>query len=66
MKKEELKVKSISELEDELLASQKKLFNLKLQKDVNGDGQRAQTHNLKIVRRRIARLKTILNEKRKS
>jgi len=59
MKASELKTKSSTELQDELVALLKQQFNLRMQK---ATGQLTATHQLRVVRRDIARLKTILNE----
>ncbi len=59
MKASELKTKSATELQDELHALLRQQFNLRMQK---ATGQLTATHQLKVVRRDIARLKTILNE----
>ena len=60
MKASELGEKSVEELNAELLGLLREQFNLRMQKST---GQLAQTHTLKTVRRNIARIKTILNEK---
>jgi len=60
MKASELKVKSVEELNAELLGLLREQFNLRMQA---ATGQLAQTHLLKLVRRDIARVKTILTEK---
>ncbi|CAI3791329.1 MULTISPECIES: 50S ribosomal protein L29 [Rheinheimera] len=60
MKASELKVKSVEELNAELLGLLREQFNLRMQA---ATGQLAQTHLLKQVRRDIARVKTILTEK---
>ena len=60
MKLAEMREKSTAELEQELLVLLKEQFNLRIQKAAS---QLTQTHLLKQVRRDIARLKTILNEK---
>lgn len=60
MKASELRVKTSDELVAELAASQKELFNLRMQKSA-GEAQRQ--HNFKQVRRKCAQIKTILNEK---
>lgn len=60
MKASELREKSVDELNTELLELLKAQFNLRMQKST---GQLAQTHELKKVRRDIARVKTILTEK---
>ncbi|WP_026959663.1 MULTISPECIES: 50S ribosomal protein L29 [Aliagarivorans] len=60
MKANELKDKSVEELKAELLNLLREQFNLRMQAST---GQLAQTHLLKNVRRDIARVKTILNQK---
>ncbi len=60
MKASELREKSVEELNAELLELLREQFNLRMQQST---GQLAQTHTLKQVRRNIARVKTILNEK---
>ena len=60
MKANELKDKSVEELDTELLNLLREQFNLRMQLST---GQLAQTHLIKNVRRDIARVKTILNEK---
>ncbi len=60
MKASELRDKSVDELKQELLNLSREQFNLRMQK---GTGQLARPHQLKAVRRNIARIKTILNEK---
>ena len=49
-----------AELETELLGLRKEQFNLRMQAST---GQLAQTHTLRTVRRDIARVKTIINQK---
>jgi len=61
MKVAELRKKSDSDLNEELLGLLREQFNLRMQK---GSGQLAQNHQLKGVRRNIARIKTVLQEKR--
>lgn len=56
----ELRDKSVDELQQSLLSLLKDQFNLRMQK---ATGQLAQTHLLGQVRRDIARVKTVLNEK---
>ena len=56
----ELREKSVEELNTALLELLREQFNLRMQ---NSTGQLAQTHLLKNVRRDIARVKTILNQK---
>ena len=59
MKVVELRKKSSQELNDELLALTRKRFNLRMQK---GTGQLSKPSEMKVVRRDIARVKTVLNE----
>ncbi len=60
MNASELKQKSVEELNEELLNMLREQFNLRMQLST---GQLAQTHLLRKVRRDVARVKTILNEK---
>lgn len=60
MKAVDLREKSVDELNQELLDLLKEQFNLRMQKS---SGQLSQTHLLGNVRRDIARVKTLLNEK---
>ena len=60
MKANELKEKSVEELDAELLNLLREQFNLRMQLNT---GQLAQAHLVKQVRRDIARVKTVLNEK---
>ncbi|CUS48549.1 MAG: LSU ribosomal protein L29 RpmC [Idiomarinaceae bacterium HL-53] len=60
MKASELKTKSVEELNQELLGLLREQFNLRMQA---ATGQLNQTHELKQVRKNIARVKTVLNEK---
>jgi large subunit ribosomal protein L29 len=55
----ELREKSTSELNEELMALLREQFNLRIQK---ATGAMTQVHLLKEVRRNIARVKTILKE----
>jgi large subunit ribosomal protein L29 len=59
MKTEELRQKSIEELNQELIEQLKAQLKLRMQ---NATGQVAQTHQFKQIRRDIARIKTVLNE----
>jgi len=63
MKASELRDKSVEDLGKELNGLLREQFNLRMQK---GTGQLAQSHRVSQVRREIARVKTILNEKAKS
>ncbi|OPX54736.1 large subunit ribosomal protein L29 [Oceanospirillum multiglobuliferum] len=56
----ELRDKSVEELNEQLNSLLREQFNLRMQK---GTGQLTQTHLLQQVRRNIARVKTLLNEK---
>jgi large subunit ribosomal protein L29 len=61
MKAVDLAKKSVKELNEELLGLLREQFNLRMQK---GSGQLAQNHQLKGVRRDIARIKTVLQQKK--
>lgn len=62
MNAEELRSKSIKELNDELLELRKEQFNLRMQKGV---GQATRVHQFKLNKKNIARVKTVMNEKAK-
>ena len=57
---EDLRGKSATELEDELVAAKKELFNLRFQ---NATNQLDNTSRIKEVRKNIARIQTIIVEK---
>ena len=57
---EDLKAKSAAELNDELVAAKKELFNLRFQ---NATNQLENTSRIKEVRRNIARIQTIIAQK---
>ncbi len=57
---EELKNKSNTELQEDLVAAKKELFNLRFQ---NATNQLDNTGRIKEVRRNIARNKTVITEK---
>ena len=57
---DELKSKSIDELNSELVDAKKELFNLKFQ---NATNQLENTSRIKEVRRNIARIQTVIAEK---
>ena len=63
MDAKELRAKSADDLESELLALSREAFNLRMQK---GTGQLSRPNQVKDVRRSIARVKTILNERRRA
>ena len=56
---EELKAKTAAELQDELVAAKKELFNLRFQ---NATNQLDNTSRIKEVRRNIARIQTVISE----
>ncbi|OAN16788.1 50S ribosomal protein L29 [Photobacterium jeanii] len=60
MKAQDLRAKSVEELNAELVNLLREQFNLRMQA---ATGQLQQTHTLKAVRRDIARVKTVLTEK---
>ena len=60
MKAQELREKSVEELNTELLSLLREQFNLCMQA---ASGQLQQSHLLKQVRRDVARVKTLLTEK---
>ena len=57
---EDLKAKSAAELQEELVAAKKELFNLRFQ---NATNQLDNTSRIKEVRRNIARIQTVIAEK---
>ncbi|AGM41581.1 50S ribosomal protein L29 [Spiribacter salinus M19-40] len=63
MKASELRDKDLKGLEDELLEQHKAQFNLRMQK---ATGQLARPDQMTQVRREIARIKTVINEKIKA
>ncbi|MBS5129728.1 MAG: 50S ribosomal protein L29 [Lachnospiraceae bacterium] len=56
---EDLKTKSAAELNEELVAAKKELFNLRFQ---NATNQLDNTSRIKEVRRNIARIQTAITE----
>ena len=60
---EDLKAKSAAELNEELVAAKKELFNLKFQ---NATNQLENTSRMKEVRKNIARIQTVLSEQAKA
>ena len=62
MKASELREKSLEELQQEVESLAKEHFNYRMQQST---GQLGQSHMLKEVKKDIARVKTVLNEKRK-
>ena len=57
---EDLRTKSATELNDELVAAKKELFNLRFQ---NATNQLDNTSRIKEVRKNIARIQTVIVEK---
>ena len=57
---EDLKAKSVAELNEELVAAKKELFNLRFQ---NATNQLDNTSRIKEVRRNIARIQTLIAQK---
>ena len=62
MNAQDLREKNVGELREELSGLLREQFNLRMQR---GIGQLATPHELRRVRKDIARLKTVLNEKQK-
>ena len=56
---ESLKAKSVAELNQELVAAKKELFNLRFQ---NATNQLDNTSRIKEVRKNIARIQTVITE----
>ncbi len=61
MNAQDMRKKNESELRDELSGLLREQFNLRMQR---GIGQLATPHDLRRVRKDIARIKTVLNEKK--
>ena len=57
---EDLNAKSVAELNEELVAAKKELFNLRFQ---NATNQLDNTSRIKEVRKNIARIQTVITEK---
>ena len=60
---EDLKNTSVAELNDELVAAKKELFNLRFQ---NATNQLDNTARIREVRRNIARIQTVITEAEKN
>ena len=56
---EDLRTKSAAELQEELVAAKKELFNLRFQ---NATNQLDNTSRIKEVRKNIARIQTVITE----
>lgn len=63
MKAEDVRAKTDSQLQDELLKLRKEAFNLRFQA---ASGQLQDSSRRRTVRRTIAQVKTILNERRRA
>lgn len=63
MKAEDLRAKSLDELEENLLVLRKERFNLRFQQT---SGQLESTARVRQVRRGVARIKTILNARERT
>ena len=57
---EDLKAKSVAELNEEVVAAKKELFNLRFQ---NATNQLDNTSRIKEVRKNIARIQTVIAQK---
>lgn len=62
MKAQQFREKNDEELQQELLELSREAFNLRMQQ---GTGQLSRPNQVKTVRRDIARIKTIMTERRK-
>ena len=60
---EDLRTKSVAELNEELVAAKKELFNLRVQ---NATNQLDKTSRIKEVRKNIARIQTVITEMAKA
>ncbi len=63
MKAEDLRAKTVDELKEQLVTLKKEQFNLRFQQ---ASGQLENTARVRQVRRDIARIKTLLTEKRRA
>ena len=63
MKAEDIRAKSDDELRDDVLSLKKEAFNLRFQR---ATGQLENTARVREVRRDVARIKSILNERARS
>ena len=61
MKAQELREKPLKELQEDLIALYKDQFNYRMQ---NSSGQLGQVHLISSIRKEIARVKTIITEKK--
>ena len=63
MTAKELRARSVDELREELRERLREQFNLRMQQ---GSGQLSRPHQMKAVRREIARIRTLMNEKQRT
>ncbi len=63
MKAQDLNIKTVEELNAELLSQLEEQFKLRMQKST---GQLEQTHLMKQTRKNIARIKTVLRQKQEA
>ena len=62
-KADDFRAKSADELNDQLVSMKKEQFNLRFQR---ANGQAENTGRIRILRRGIARIETVLNEQRRA
>jgi large subunit ribosomal protein L29 len=62
-KADEFRAKSADELSDQLVNMKKEQFNLRFQR---ANGQAENTGRIRVLRRDIARIQTVLNEQRRA
>jgi large subunit ribosomal protein L29 len=62
-KAEDFRAKSADELNDKLVGMKKEQFNLRFQR---ANGQAENTGRIRVLRRDIARIQTVLNEQRRA
>ena len=62
MKPDDVRAMTLDQLDDELLKLKKEQFNLRFQR---ANGQLEKTSRVRIVRRDIARIQTVINEQRR-
>jgi len=63
MKAQDLNKKTVEELNAELISQLEEQFKLRMQKST---GQLEQTHLMKLTRKNIARIKTVLRQKQEA
>jgi len=63
MNAKELREKDLPALEEELVALRREQFNLRMQQ---GSGQNVRPHQIRDVRKNIARVHTVINEMKKT